>query len=83
MICAAIGYSFFFASGLVVDSDDEEDDDEDDDFGDEYRSLYQPPPFRMNAPPEISRSSGPPHASHLVIGSSEIFWKYSKCLPHF
>lgn len=50
-------------------------------FVDEYKSLYQPPPFRWNALWEMMRSSLPPHASHSVFGSSLMRCMYSETLP--
>ena len=46
--------------------------------GDEYRSLYQPLPFRWNDDREISFSSPPPHSSHSVFGPSLMVCMYSK-----
>jgi hypothetical protein len=48
-------------------------------FDDEYRSLYQPPPFRWNAVAVITRSSLPPHFSQVVLGGSLIDCMYSAC----
>jgi hypothetical protein len=44
-------------------------------FGDEeYRSAYQPPPFRMKFPPEICRLAVLlEHLGQISIGSAEIF----------
>ena len=40
----------------------------------EYRSLYQPPPFNMNAVWLISRSTASwPHVGQVLIGASLIF----------
>lgn len=42
-------------------------------FDDEYRSLYQPPPFSWNAVREMIRSSASaPHASQTVLSGSAI-----------
>jgi hypothetical protein len=48
-----------------------------------YRSLYQPLPLSWNAVREISRSSSPPHASHTVIGGSDMRCWYSDSFAHF
>jgi len=53
------------------------DPDEDPEFlGDEYRSAYQPPPFKMNPPPsEICRLAvARLHLGHFLRGSSFIDW---------
>lgn len=51
-------------------------------FDEEYRSLYQPPPLNCTAGAEITRSSVPPQAGHVVISGSENFWIFSTCLRH-
>lgn len=45
-------------------------------FGvEEYRSAYQPPPFKMKLPPLICRFAVDlPHFGQTWMGSSEIFW---------
>jgi hypothetical protein len=56
--------------------------DEEPGFDDEYRSLYQPPPFKMNPVDEMMRSSLPPHFSHFFLGASLIDCVYSKRPAH-
>jgi hypothetical protein len=50
-------------------------------LGEEYRSLYQPPPFRWKDEREMSRSRDPPQVSQSERGSSLIRCIYSKSLP--
>ncbi len=53
-------------------------------FGEEYRSLYQPPPLSWNDVCEIWRSSAcAPQASHLRLGGSLMRCRYSNCFLHF
>lgn len=41
---------------------------------DEYKSAYQPPPFRMKFPPLIWRLAlACPHFGHVSMGAAEIF----------
>ncbi len=48
----------------------------------EYRSAYQPPPFRMNVPPLISRLAVfAAHFGQASRAGSEIFWSSSHWLP--
>jgi hypothetical protein len=54
-------------------------DDEEGAFDDEYRSLYQPPPFSTNAVGAMIFSSFPSHVSHAVIGGSLTACMYSHC----
>ena len=43
-------------------------------FDDEYKSAYQPPPFRMNVPPLSWRFAVfSPHFGHTWTGASVIF----------
>jgi hypothetical protein len=51
-------------------------------FADEYRSAYQPPPFRMKLPPLIWRcASGLPHFGQSFNGSAEIRCSASQAFP--
>jgi hypothetical protein len=50
-------------------------------LGEEYRSLYQPLPFRWKDEREMSRSRDPPQVSQSDLGSSLIRCIYSKSLP--
>lgn len=64
----------------LLESLDELSDDFDSGFALEYRSLYQPLPFSVNAVREIRRSSAPPHASHSVLSGSLMRCWYSNSL---
>jgi hypothetical protein len=42
-----------------------------------YPSAYQPPPLKLIAGAEITRSSEPPQKGQTVISASENFWIFS------
>jgi len=46
-------------------------------LAEEYRSLYQPPPWKLKAAAVMVRSSRPPQCGHTVSSASLYFWIFS------